>query len=461
MPTPSAPNILLILSDQHRYDCLGCHGHPLLRTPHLDALAATGTDFTDAYCPVPLCTPARASLMTGAWPTRHLCIANPDTEAPRPPLETLPMWSELLAQRGYGLDYIGKWHVDRQRDPTAFGFDRYVGEGAYGPYRDSIGRPITPPVSRWFGEADASIEPGQSRLAWGADRVITMLGERGGGDQPFLIRWDPSEPHLPNRVPEPYATMYPLGSIEPWPSFAETFEGKPFIQQQQLRTWGIDDWSWEQWAPIVQRYLGEITLMDHQIGRVLAELDRLGLADDTIVIYSSDHGDMCGGHRMIDKHFVMYDDVMRVPLIVRWPGQTAGRSDAFVSNGLDLAATLVDAAGAQTPGTFQGVSLRPDAAGRIHTGRDDIYGMYHGNQFGLYSQRMLRDRRWKYIWNATAEDELYDLQSDPAELHNRATDPSCRQRLSDMRSRLVGWMERAEDRLLNPWTRSQLLGTPL
>jgi len=453
-------NFLIISSDQHRYDCVGVNGHPLLKTPNLDRLAAEGIRFTNAYCPIPLCVPGRASFLTGTWPWRHLSIANWDTEAPRPLRRDLPTWSQALADAGYWLGYVGKWHVDRDRDPTHFGFHEFVNAWRYGEWRRAQGLPPVPTRQGWLGETDTAITPEQSRLAWGADQTIAMLRARAADRRPFVVRWDPPEPHLPNRPPEPYASMYPPGQIEPWPSFPDTLEGKPYIQAQQLRTWRLDGWTWEQWAPVVSRYLGDVSLMDAQIGRVLQTLDNLGMADDTVVIYTTDHGDMCGSHGMIDKHFIMYDDVVRVPLFIRWPGRIApgGVCEAFTSHLIDLASTILDLAGVPIPETFQGMSLEPLLLGEVEdTGREDIFASYHGNQFGLYSQRMVRTRRWKYVWNATAEDELYDLEADPAELHNRATDPACAAVLAHLRKRLVAWMEETGDPLLNQWTRPQLL----
>ena len=328
--------------------------------------------------------------------------------------------------------------------------------------------PDCPRDSGWMGEPDPHIAPAQSRLAWGADQAIRMLEARAADGRPFVVRWDPAEPHLPNRPPEPYASMYPPSDVEPWPSFGETFDGKPYIQAQQLRTWKIDRWTWDDWAPVVGRYLGDISLLDAQIGRLLDALDRLGLARDTLVVYTTDHGDMCGGHRMIDKHFILYDDVVRVPLFVRWPGRVpAGRvCDAFTPHLIDLAATIQDLHGLPIPDTFQGQSLKRILLGEADdTGRDDVFAGYHGNQNlgnlpevgNLREGTVVRTRRWKYIWNATAEDELYDLPDDPGELHNRALDPACAAVLARLRRRLVGWMEETDDLLLNAWTRTQLL----
>lgn len=452
------PNLLLIHSDQHRFDCVGANGHQRVQTPNLDRLAAEGLNFTHAFCPVPLCVPARNSLLHGQWPTTHLAIANWDTEAPRPARGGLPSYSQALRDAGYRLGYVGKWHLHEQLDARAYGFHDYVPEEEYDAWRAAEGLPPRPRHNGWFGELDPHIGPEASRLAWGADQAIRLLEEYGAHGTPFFVRWDPSEPHLPNVVPEPFHSRYPPATIPPWPSFPDPLTGKPYIQAQQRRTWRVDGWGWREWSPIVSRYLGEISLLDAQVGRLLATLDRLGLARDTLVIYTTDHGDLCGGHGMIDKHFIMYDDVVRVPLLMRWPGaiQPGSRCEAFVSHSIDLAATFCEVAGVPVPATFQGRSLVPLLDGADDS-RADIFTTYHGNQFGLYGQRMVRDRRWKYVWNATAEDELYDLGSDPAELRNLAIDARYADELRRLRRRLVAWMEETGDRLLNEWTRAQLL----
>lgn len=462
MPTP---NILLIHADQHRADCIGANGHPFIQTPNLDRLIAEGANFTHAFTPIPLCTPARTSLLTGQWAMQHGVIANPDTEAGRTLNPTTPTFSQLLRDAGYFLGAIGKWGVDPQRPPTAFGFHVYVSERDYAKQRQQQGLPPKPHTNRWFGETDPSITAQQSQLAWGADRTIQLLRQAAQQAGPFFIRWDPSEPHLPNVVPEPYASLYPPDTIPPWPNFADPLVNKPFIHRQQRRTWGIDAWTWQEWAPLVGRYLGEITLLDHQIGRLLAALAELGLAENTVVIYTTDHGDLCGAHGMIDKHYVMYDELVRVPFIMRWPGQIAAGQclDAFISSEIDLAATFCDLAGLEQPSTFAGQSLLPLVCNTQHAtcnppyaARPDIFTTYHGNQFGLYSQRMVRDRRWKYVWNATAEDELYDLEADRGELTNLAAETAYRAEVTRLRQRLLAWMEKTGDRLLNPWVRQQL-----
>ncbi|MFP4145120.1 MAG: sulfatase-like hydrolase/transferase [Phycisphaeraceae bacterium] len=446
------PNILLIHSDQHRYDCLGCHDHPLLETPNLDRLAAEGADFAHAFTPQPVCSPARACLATGTWASTHGCLGIPDIyEAYRPADPELPTLWGLLREAGYVQAHVGKFHGETAGTPDREGADVFISEKAYPAWREAQGL-APPPRGGFVGATDPHVTPAQSRLGWGAERTIEQIESAAAGGKPFFIRWDPSEPHLPNIVPEAVAGLYPPERIPPWASFADTLAGKPEIQHQQRRTWEVEGWTWADWAPIVSRYLAEITLLDRQIGRLLETLDRLGLAQNTLVAYSTDHGDLCGGHGMIDKHYVMYDDVVRVPLIVRWPGKVSAgqkRTD-FVSHELDLARTFLEAAGVEPPGSFAGRSLLAD------TGRADIYSQYHGAQFGLYSERMVRDARWKYVWNPTAVDELYDLAEDPGELVNRAADPACAGERARLRGRLVAWMEEVGDPLLNFWTRAQL-----
>jgi arylsulfatase A-like enzyme len=455
------PNILFIFSDQHRFDCVGVNGHPLVQTPNLDRLAAEGVNFTQAYCPSPICTPSRLSLLHGQWPTQHLGIANSEAEAPRPPDPGLPTFSQVLHDAGYFTGYVGKWHAYPKQSPLDFGFDRFHHYDEYLTWRQARGIPLLDEQNWYFGELDPHIDADHSRLAWGAETTLALIAECAQAGHKFFIRYDPTEPHLPNQVPEPYfSQLYSPHTIRPWPSFPDPLVNKPYIQAQMRRTWKVDSWTWEEhWAPIVSRYLGEITLMDRQIGRILDGLEALGLAENMLVIYSSDHGDLCGAHGMIDKHYVMYDDVVRVPLIMRWPGviSPGANCDAFVSHSLDLASTLCDAAGIASPSSFRGQSLLPLARGQSTTTRQDIFTMYFGNQFGLYSQRMVRDRRWKYIWNPTAQDELYDLELDPGELHNLASQPEARETLAQLRKRLVEWMRETDDLLLNDWTERQLL----
>jgi arylsulfatase A-like enzyme len=461
MNSAKRPNIVLIHSDQHRADCLGCAGHPVLRTPNLDRLAAEGTHYTHAFTPTAICSPERASLMSGLWPTQHGCLSIPGAEIYRPARSELPLVSRQLSAAGYRLGYVGKFHAEFDKEPPEWGFDEYVGLGEYDAWRKDRGLPPMPSANGWFGEPDPHIHPDQSRVAWGASHAIRMIEESAGGDAPFFVRWDPSQPHLPNVVPEPYASMYPPKAIPPWPSFGDELAGKPYVQDRQRRLWKVDGWGWDRWAPIVGRYLGDISLIDAQVGRILDALDRLGIAGDTLVVYTTDHGDLCGGHGMMDKHFVMYDDVMRVPLIARFPGRLpAGKTcDALMTHALDLAVTFLEEAGLEPHPSFAGRNVIDAACGSGAPTRDAVFGMWHGGQLGSYTQRMVRTREWKYVYNFSAEDEFYCVREDPAEVRNRVEDSACAGELAGLKRRLADWMESIGDPMLNPWTRSELLET--
>lgn len=451
-------NILLLHVDQHRFNCVGANGSAAAHTPHLDCLAAEGVNFTHAFCPIAVCMPARTSLMTGCYATQHGCLVNEGVEGYRAAHRDLPTHSRILKEAGYWLGYVGKWGIGLDATPAALGFDVYVPASAYRTWRSAQGLPPAPRTNTWFGEVDSGITAQQSAPAWGADHVIRLLEAAADSRQPFFIRWDPEEPHLPSIVPEPFASLVEPDDVPPWPSFPDALSGKPIIQRQQLHSWGVNGWGWSQWAPVVARYLGMVALIDAQVGRILAALHALGLAEDTLVVYTSDHGDLCGAHGMVDKHYVMYDDVMRVPLILRWPGRLpAGHvEDAFVTAALDLATTFCVAAGVDVPATFQGYDLVSWVNG-ASLPRTQVFASYHGAQFGAYSQRMVRTREWKYIWNATAEDELYCLAEDAGELHNLAADRTCAELLHRLRSNLTTWMAQTHDPLLNEWTRRQLL----
>lgn len=462
------PNILLIQSDQHRADCIGANGHPFIKTPNLDRLASEGVTFANAYCPIPLCSPARACLLTGQWSHQHGSLANCDAPHWRPIADDVPTYSQALREAGYFLSHLAKWHVDPVRTPTEFGYHESIAgpefEKPYVAWRTEQGLPKRPiddkyfeDVDAHFGYVDPEITPEQSRLGYGATMAIERLERCAAQEKPFFFAWNPPEPHFPCVVPEPYASMYPPESIPPWPGFADPLEAKPYMHGQMRRTWRTDTWDWDEWAPHVGRYMGEISLLDAQIGRVLSALDRLGLNENTIVVYTADHGDMTGNHGLIDKHCVMYDDIVRVPLIIRWPETISSGSvhQSFVTSALDLAATFCDAGRTKTPRTFSGESLLPALRGET-PGREDIFSEYHGNQFGLYTQRMVRNRRYKYVYNATDLDELYDLEADPAEVHNLAARPEMAEVLKRMQKRLIEWMEASNDRQLNTWIRTQL-----
>ncbi len=446
------PNILLIHTDQHRYDSVGVNGHPLVQTPNMDRLAREGANFTNTFTPCPLCTPARASLMTGTWTTTHRSVSVPNTEIYQPADPQLPTLTKLVKDQGYTVGWFGKFHLEVTGGPTDHGVDRFLGRRDYREWRDKQGMPPQVRKNAWFGEVDTETPPDKTAMAWEVDHIISMAGDAVRGDTPFFIRWDPCEPHLPCRPTPPFADLYQPSTIEPWPSFPDSMEGKPYPQKRQKRIWGVEDWGWDKWAPVVQRYLAIISEIDHHIGRLLSALESLDILDNTLIMYSPDHGDFCGGHGLMDKHFSMYDDIVRVPMFVRWPEKVAAgtRSEAFISNEIDMAGTVLAAAGCDIPESFVGQDLVDVAGGRAPA-RQDIFSQYIGTETGCYSIRMVRDKRYKYVYNAVAEDEFYDLETDPGELHNLVENERVRDEVRRLRKRCVEWMQQVKDPLWKMW----------
>jgi arylsulfatase A-like enzyme len=453
------PNILFIQSDQHRHDGLGSAGRCPVLTPHLDALAQEGVRFTDAYTPIPICCPARQALINGRRPEAFGALWNFDNSFSVQHLSPEDYsWPRELKESGYQTGYVGKWHVHPERGPEAFGFEQCRLDTEYRKFRREK-YPLHKFEHGFAGEVDP-IPLEDTFTHWAARKAEELLRSFTAAGRPWHLRLDFHEPHPPYRPARAFDEMYSAADIPKWGSFDDTFAGKPYIQKQQLLSWGIEQYGWEEWAPIVARYYAAISQMDDAIGRVLSVLDELGMKENTIVVYTSDHGDMCGSHRMMDKHYIMYDDVVRVPLIVRWPKRLATGTvcDRFVYSALDLPPTLLEACGLAAQPFFHGSSLLPLLDG---TAPDDwrtaVVSTYNGQQFGLYTQRMIRTADYKYIWNLTDVDEFYVMGDDPHELHNAIDRPQYQETIRELRKSLCAELEAVGDRSVNQFTRRQLL----
>lgn len=464
------PNILYIMLDQQRYDCIGYSRAYPVRTPNIDQLANEGVWFSNAYTHIPLCCPARQSFLNGRRPETFGALWNYDLGPKIPAIDrNAYSWARDIKKQGYNNAYLGKWHVHPTCDPTVFGYDKYVSEQDYREYRklkypnqtyyDGVHIHENKGISAWLGSVD-NVALSDTRTHWFADKTIETIEEFTENGKPWHIRMELTEPHLPCTPHPDFAALYQAEDIPEWGSFEESFENKPYIQKQMLYNWRLENYTWEDWAPIVSRYYAIITQLDDAIGRVLKALKRMGLEQNTIVVFTSDHGDMCGGHRMIDKHYVMYEDIVKVPLIVKWPGHyEGGRTvDQFVYNLLDMVPTLLEIAGAKPPAFLQGRSLCPLLKGEaVPDWRKEVVATYNGQQFGLYTQRMIRTDSWKYIWNTTDVDELYNLNQDPHELINRIHDPEQQNRIKALRRRLYTILLQEGDTLVdNPWMKDQL-----
>ena len=462
------PNVLLVLTDQERHDLLGSDGPPV-ETEAIDGLAADGVRFSHAFTPISICSSARASLLTGRYPHNHGILNNVhEPDAVRTDLaDTVPTFGRALGDAGYRNAYVGKWHVGRTGTPEDFGFDYVGGSDAHhdahlasglddyqrehGIDPDTIA-PRDPVYADFADSRDLlggtlPIPPEATRSAFNAELTLGRLEGLASGDEPFFHRVDFQGPHHPYLVPEPYASMYDPDDIAPWPSDAETFDGKPQVQANYRDYRGVEGLDREDWRRLRGLYMGFMHHIDDQIGRVLAKLDELGVAENTLVVHASDHGDFTGGHRQWNKGPLMYDDTYRIPLVVRGPGVAgSGRVCDDLVSLMDLMPTFLEAADVPVPDDINARSLWP--ALRDETDRDEreaVFGEYHGDEMGLYSQRMVRTKRYKYVFNAPDIDELYDLRSDPHELRNLISHPDYSDVRSRLRDRLAEWMDDTDD----------------
>ena len=454
------PNILFLLGDQHRFDAIGCNGAKVCRTPALDALAATGTRFTNAYTPIALCSPARGSLITGLYPHNHGQLANTgnfNSVFDKVILDKIG-YPELLGNAGYSVNYVGKWHLPNAGNKEFWHLDEWHTEGQYMQELNRRGingdRALEVQRLEWGGNAPfcgrAMLAAKDQQEYWAADRTIDLLEKNAGSGKPFMIFSSFFGPHFPYAVPAPYDTLYDPDQVDRWPNFDETFEGKPLIQQKEMLRWNASHLTWKDWQKVIAHYWGYVTFIDDQIARILDKLKQLGLAENTVVVYSADHGDMLGSHRLFNKGMVMYDEIFHIPLIVRWPGVTQpGSTCASFANLVDLMPTMLEVGGVAVPSGLDGRSIVPLLKGQApEDWPDDVYAEYHGYESALCTQRMVRTGSWKYIYNPCFEDELYDVISDPGELQNLAGKLGYKHVLRRMKERMVKWLVSTRDTIV-------------
>lgn len=443
------PNILFLMTDQHRVDTLGAYGNACARTPVVDEIARTGTRFDRWYTPTAICTPARASLLTGMAPFRHKVLANHERNVGY--IEDLEegtfTFPEALQQVGYSTALVGKWHVGYERTARSFGFDgpdlpgqawhnpveaqdylAYLAENDLPPYEisDRIrgtlpnGGPGNLLAARLHQPLEATFEH------YLATRAIELL-ERYAADRqrdqtPFFLQLNFFGPHLPYILPDEYFDLFDAADVELPDSIVETFEGKPPVQANYSAHWAFDTMPLEVSRKLIAIYWGYVALIDREMGRVMDAMERLGLVENTAVFVTADHGEFTGSHRLHDKGPAMYEDIYRTPGILRVPGQEPGIvRQEFVSL-LDCTATILDLAGVDTAPAVDSRSMLPLATHDEVPWQEDIVCEYHGHHFP-YPQRMLRNDRYKLVVNPESVNELYDLQVDPDEIRNRYEDP--------------------------------------
>ena len=488
------PNILLITSDQHHHTALGAT-NPKLKTPALDRLANEGTRFDRAYTPNPVCTPPRASIITGLSPSVHgawpLGVKLP---------EDVPTVGAGLSASGYRTALVGKAHfqpmrsvpestsietADSMRDLDFwrsfkgpwYGFDSveitrghadeatvgahyaiWMEQNGLANWRDYFRPHPAPEGQRARARHGAWDLPERFHYnTWIAERATAQIDQANGAGQPFFLWASFHDPHPPYLVPEPWASMYEPKDMEPGrlvpgehehnpPHFKLAVEEKPDYSPWQETQWGNHGFrthqhEYESLQRDVAIYYGMVSFMDAAIGRILSRLDELGIADNTIVVFITDHGHFIGQHGLIAKGAFHYEDLIRVPFLVRWPGHVpAGRVSSDLQSTVDLAPTFLTAAGLPVPGLMQGYDQTPawcgpDAAPPlaepvaqgVHRGPRDHVIVENRHQPTTVHHRTYVDMRYKItVYRGHDYGELFDLQDDPDEVHNLWDDPSAR-----------------------------------
>lgn len=460
-------NVLFLMTDQQHHLALGAAGNPLIHTPNLDRLAGQGALFTNAICATPFCSPTRAALITGQCPHRLGIEANVQAREKGARDEWVST-ENLLFDAGYTTHHRGKWHLGPKTDLRCYREDVDPAPN-YGQYlRDNVpfssikghtelwGRPVRmlPSLVKareaWLQmknipKQDLSIigevllPPEHMQQSWITDKVLDLLDQHGR--ERFMITWSVSDPHAYWVTPEPYYSMYSRDEV-PVPESVDNVH-------EHLKTsapWRLGDVEGlEGIREYIAVYYGMVSLVDWNVGRILDKLDELGVADRTLVIFTSDHGDMQGAHGMIGKSVpAFYEEIARVPLIMRLPGRIpAGKRIRAHANSVDLMPTILDYVGLPIPQDIDGRSLRPviegEKSGRRWRGHcERALGAKH---FG----RMIRANRWKYVFNSPWPNELYDLENDPGEMVNLIEEPKHKAQARRLHRELRQWMAETHD----------------
>ena len=426
----SRPNILWFCTDQQRFDTIGALGNSFVKTPTLDRLVSDGTAFTNCYVQSPICTPSRSSFMTGLYPSRlHNTRNGNDTF----PAEAPPLISKLISDAGYDCGNVGKFHLTssgKRTEPRLDDGYRYW-QFSHAPRDDwESGHHYADWVKAKGGDLNALREsedrvPAElHQTTWGCEKAIEFLSEDRSGGEPWFLSVNIYDPHPPFIPPKEYSDKFDPAEM-PGPHF----EPGDLKIQERLKEVDFQDEIQEPDAHDAKTkqalYYAMISLIDDQFARVLEALDETGQAENTVVIFTSDHGETLGDHGLMYKGCRFYEGLIKVPLIVRWPGQfQAGvQADGLVEM-LDLSATLLDLAEVEIPEYFQGKSLRPVLTGEV-SGAEirpfvrceyfDALDSYFTGGSGAFGTMYRRGRYKLSVYHGFETGELYDLESDPWE----------------------------------------------
>ncbi len=438
-------NLLILMSDEHTRRMTGCYGHEIVKTPNIDALAARGVRFDRAYVNCPICVPSRANFMTGQyihqsghWDNAHAWKGQPDG------------WSHRLTAQGHVATTIGKLHFHDVADPNGLTESRIamnIFQGK-GDYHGSLRWHRLPPKGGLQGDMVNLAGPGESHYTR-FDRAVTeeacswLANESQGHDRPWAMMVSLLCPHPPLTAPSDFYEMYPQDQVDlPINWREEEWPDHPYWNE--ARRWRVPAAPGEYFGEdeirrAIAAYYGITTFMDDNLGKVLAALEQSGQAENTRIIYTSDHGEMLGGFGLWGK-MCMYEDSVGVPLIMAGPDLPAGQTRSSIVTWADIFPTVLEAVGAQAANSdanLPGSSLWPLAAGDEDLQRI-AFSEYHAakSQTGNF---MICDQRYKYVYYAGEgyPAQLFDLQNDPQERCDLGQDPVHRAVRDRMHARLL------------------------
>ncbi len=420
-----SPNIVLIMTDDQGQWALGCYGNEEIHTPHIDQLASEGIRFTHSYCTSPVCSPSRATFMTGLIPSQHGIHdwINEENEGERAEslVQRFTTLTDVLHANGYECALSGKWHLGDNMTPFRHHDYWFTIPTGGGPYKDAR-------VA--FNGEEYTAE------GYLSDHITNHAIEfiQQDHSQPFFLNVQYTAPHGPWRHhPTTYLEMYEDCEFNSLPD-----EPRHPWASAYLGNLGNKD--------VLKQYFASVSAVDEGVGRIVRTLDELGIRDNTVVVFMSDHGFQCGHNGLFGKGNCsnprnMYEESVLVPHIVSAPGLlpkfTHGQVNHNYINGHDLMPTLLDIAGASMPdGRYAGRSYLPIMQGKRIAWDNTAYAEYG-------RARMIRTPEWKYVHRADGgPNEFYDMQSDPNENNNLATVPKYNEQMVEMRKRLFEWFRR-------------------
>ncbi|MCP3928029.1 MAG: sulfatase-like hydrolase/transferase [Bacteroidetes bacterium] len=437
------PNILLIHADEHRMECIGAYKNKDIKTPHIDKLAEEGVLYNNSYCTLPVCTPSRYSLISGMYVHEHQAWTNRSTL--KPDIESFP---DVLKDAGYKTKAIGKMHFA----PTYLdvGFEEMILAEQDGPgrwdddyHRDLMKNDLVDaidledqrkeyrknaPDEYWksFGTAPTNLPDEFYSTDWIAKHALETIENWDESGNMLMIGF--IKPHHPFDPPKKWADMYDPDKLELLPGWTET--SLPYDTEEHAGYFKNTELNEDALRKSMSYYYGSISQIDFEVGRMIQVLKDKGLYDNTLIVYTSDHGDHIGYHHQILKGGYLYESIMKVPLIIKYPkSYDAGtENDKLVSN-IDLAPTILKSAGLKIPSSMSGHSLNDNSFDREY--------VFAHNWLG--AQAMARSKQYKLIQKREGKSLFFNLEADPNELTNLYDDPNYQDEIKLHKQAIVDW----------------------